>query len=220
MRCVVQRRCCAWGCGFGWCSGRKLVGLLLADGVGVCGRRFMSLETPLWIPPFAHRWIQFIGQKPKAWSGRTTMSASPLPSLGHRLEELWIPFVRSMGWTFAITVGRCPFNNVFDLRGFFSVAMMVALGRDGLLMGLGSCSLPACSRGRRALLCLPKVEAAEVGPCDDDDMRQMVCSDAGLAQAKRFSPAMLVDRVGAAWSPARVPDCLASAGASCDACLR
>ena len=58
------------------------------------------------------------------------------------------------------------------------------------------------------------------GPCGNDDARRVVGSGAGSAQAQRLFPAMLVDRVGAAWSSTCAVDCLASTDAGLDACSR
>jgi hypothetical protein len=110
-----------------------------------------------------------------------------LKSFGSRLRASWAGRSRHCGRLVSVRQCGCCAASCLWQRWRLRA-------ESGLLMVLGSRSLPACSRSRR--------------------------SGAGSAQAQRFSPAMLVDRVGAAWSPARVADCLASAGASLDACLR
>ena len=208
---MVALRCC-WRGGFargGWVSegavreGAGGVGILRAKawlvlpagGVGVCGRRLTSLEASLWSPASSYALGSCSSGESlrPGWVGRRRrhrrfpLWGVVLKSFGSRSHASWAGRSRHYGrqvpvWQCGCCAASCLWQR-WRLRA-----------ESGLLMVLGSRSLPACSRSRR--------------------------SGAGSAQAQHFSPAMLVDRVGAAWSPARVVDYLTSAGASLDASPR
>ena len=135
-----------------------------------------------------------------------------LKSIGSRLHFPWAGRSRHCGRRLSVRQCGCCATS--------SVATMAASSEVGRLLSFGSRSHPACSRGCRASFVFLKSELQRRCFRGDDDTRRVVGSGAGSAQAQRFSPAMLVDRVEAAWSPARVVDCLASADASLDASPR
>ena len=152
----------------------KACPVLPAGGIGVRGRRSTSLEALLWSATSSYTlgsWSSGESLRP-GWVGRRRrhrrfpLWGVALMSFGSRLRASWAGRSRHCGrqvpvWQCGCCAASCLWQR-WRLRA-----------ESGLLMVLGSRSLPACSRSRR--------------------------SGAGSAQAQRFSPAMLVDRVRTAW---------------------
>jgi hypothetical protein len=102
-----------------------------------------------------------------------------LKSFGSRLRFPWAGRSRHCGRQLSVRQCGCCATSC--------VATMAASGGVGLLLSFGSRSHPACSSGCRASFVFLKSELQRTCFRGDDDMRRVIGSVAGSAQARRFS---------------------------------
>ena len=125
--------------------------VLPAGGVGVCGRRLTSLEASLWSPASSYALGSCSSGKSlrPGWVGRRRrhrrfpLWGVALKSFGSRLHASWAGRSRHCGrqvpvWQCGCCAASCLWQR-WRLRA-----------ESGLLMVLGSRSLPACSRSSRS----------------------------------------------------------------------
>lgn len=125
--------------------------VLPAGGVGVCGRRLTSLEASLWSPASSYTLGSCSSGESlrPGWVGRRRrhhrfpLWGVALKSFGSRLRASWAGRSRHCGrqvpvWQCGCCAASCLWQR-WRLRA-----------ESGLLMILGSRSLPACSRSRRS----------------------------------------------------------------------